>query len=83
MHLSSAGLFCKFSKVKWIVGYMAAYPSVHGRGAGHSILESPGKTPLPLQRSMENKGSVTAGGCETLLIFVIFCSLMHFPHTYV
>lgn len=50
--------------------------SVHGRSAGHYTLESPGKTPLPLQRRMENKGLITAGGCEALLIFVIFCSLL-------
>lgn len=48
---------------------------IHGRSAGHSTLESPGKTPLPLQ-NVENKGLITAGGCEALLIFVIFWSLM-------
>lgn len=45
---------------------------IYGGSAGHSTLVSPGKTSLPLQRTMENKGLITTGGYEALLIFVIF-----------
>ena len=46
---------------------------VHDRSTDQSSLEFPGET-LTL---VENQHVVTAGGCETLLISIIFCSLMH------
>lgn len=47
--------------------------SIHDRSTDQSTLEFPDET-LTL---VENKHEVTPGGCETLLISIIFCSLMH------
>lgn len=40
-------------------------------------LVSRGDTDPSLQRNMETKGLITAGGCETLLTFIVLCSQMH------
>lgn len=58
------------SEVRWVVGCLAAYPFM-------TVLQASPLWSFQVRLTVvENKGLVTAGGCE-LLISILFCSRLH------